>query len=286
MGYACVKRTPSIGAFTPTPPCKHFVFASSLPPTPHPTPPLSAGLVTEGTVGSTGISLAMCAAALGCRCFIAMPDDAAEEKSQILEALGEGVGWGRMHAAHVFPKPAQRRTSKHIMVCTRPTPSNHAPSSETNRLTASYSSTIMRYLNPHPIPPHPTPPHPTPPPVPAGAEVQRLRPVSITHPDHFVNVARRRAAAEGAGAVFADQFENGANFAAHVRTGEEIWAQCGGRLDAFVCGAGTGGTIAGVGAYLKSRRRGIKVFLIDPPGSSLYNKVGVGGGGGMHDGRG
>ncbi|KAL4430687.1 hypothetical protein ABPG75_005943 [Micractinium tetrahymenae] len=150
------------------------------------------GLVTEGTVGSTGVSLAMCAAAYGCRAFIAMPDDAAVEKAQMLQAL--------------------------------------------------------------------------------GAEVQRLRPVSITHPDHFVNVARRRAA-EQPNAIFADQFENPANFRAHLKTGEEIWEQTRGRVDAFVSGAGTGGTIAGVSCYLKQRRPGVQVFLIDPPGSSLYNKV-------------
>lgn len=51
-----------------------------------------------------------------------------------------------------------------------------------------------------------------------GAEVQRLRPVSITHPEHPVNVARRRAS-EVPGAVFADQFENLANLRAHLDTG-------------------------------------------------------------------
>lgn len=53
------------------------------------------GLVTEGTVGSTGVSLAMVAAARGLRCFIAMPDDAAIEKSQMLEALGASSGCSR-----------------------------------------------------------------------------------------------------------------------------------------------------------------------------------------------
>ena len=54
----------------------------------------------------------------------------------------------------------------------------------------------------------------------AGAEVRRVRPVSITHPDHPVNVARRRAMAEPqGGALFADQFENLANFRAHLTTG-------------------------------------------------------------------
>ncbi len=51
------------------------------------------GLVTEGTVGSTGVSLAMCAAAFGCHAYIAMPDDAAIEKAQMLQVReGEG-GW-------------------------------------------------------------------------------------------------------------------------------------------------------------------------------------------------
>lgn len=55
-----------------------------------------------------------------------------------------------------------------------------------------------------------------------------MRPVSITHPDHFVNVARRRAAADP-GAVFADQFENLSNLRAHLATGEEMWQQTGKR---------------------------------------------------------
>lgn len=54
--------------------------------------------------------------------------------------------------------------------------------------------------------------------LPAGAEVRRVRPVSIVHPDHHVNVARRRAAAEP-GALFVDQFENPANLRAHRLTG-------------------------------------------------------------------
>lgn len=105
-----------------------------------------------------------------------------------------------------------------------------------------------------------------------GAEVVRLRPVSITNPDHFVCRARRRAASED-NAIFADQFETVANFRAHLKTGREIWEQSEGRVDAFVSGAGTGGTIAGISCFLKRQRPDAQVFLIDPPGSSLYNKV-------------
>lgn len=95
-----------------------------------------------------------------------------------------------------------------------------------------------------------------------GATVERVRPVSITHKDHFVNIARRRALeanelaskcpADYKGGFFADQFENPANFRAHYEgTGPEIWQQVGGKLDAFVAAAGTGGTVAGVSRFLK-----------------------------------
>ncbi|KAJ6754073.1 CYSTATHIONINE BETA-SYNTHASE [Salix purpurea] len=190
------------------------------------------GVVTEGSAGSTAISLATVAPAYGCKCHVVIPDDAAIEKSQILEAL--------------------------------------------------------------------------------GATVERVRPVSITHRDHYVNTARRRALeanelaskskkseqidgkfsdqidccmSDGEkkgsifssycnGGFFADQFENLANFRAHYQgTGPEIWEQSGGRLDSFVAAAGTGGTVAGISSFLQEKNPNIKCFLIDPPGSGLFNKV-------------
>jgi len=76
------------------------------------------------------------------------------------------------------------------------------------------------------------------------------------------------------GGFFADQFENMANYRAHYEwTGPEIWEQTKGSLHAFVAAAGTGGTIAGVSRYLKEKNRSIKCFLMDPPGSGLFNKV-------------
>ncbi|PON94026.1 Cystathionine beta-synthase [Trema orientale] len=190
------------------------------------------GVVTEGSAGSTAISLATVAPAYGCKCHVVIPDDVAIEKSQIIEAL--------------------------------------------------------------------------------GATVERVRPVSITHRDHYVNIARRRASeanelvskhrnseeidgkkpeqingyhSDGEkkssfmsmnckGGFFADQFENLANFRAHYEgTGPEIWEQTGGSLDAFVAAAGTGGTVAGVSKFLQEKNPNIKCFLIDPPGSGLFNKV-------------
>jgi cysteine synthase len=207
------------------------------------------GTLVEGSSGSTGISLATLARARGYRCHIVMPDDQAAEKATLLRTF--------------------------------------------------------------------------------GATVELVKPVAIVNADHYVNIARRRAdelvrGGDGVGlaaalngdggadlpplltgpgaALFCDQFECASNFRAHfLHTGPEIWEQTGGGgLDAFVMGAGTGGTIAGVGAYLRAAeeassasaaaattgpsgagagalpapgRRRIRLFLADPPGSSLYNRV-------------
>lgn len=158
-------------------------------------------VIFEGTVGSTGISLATIARARGYRAHICMPDDQAREKSDLLERL--------------------------------------------------------------------------------GATVERVPVQPITSPQHFVNLARSKAAAltasdDDVNGFFADQFETLANYAAHVATtGPEIYAQTAGRLDAFVAGAGTGGTLAGIAQYLKltAGMEKLKIVLADPQGSGLYNKI-------------
>ncbi|KAG6008004.1 Cysteine synthase 2 [Claviceps maximensis] len=158
--------------------------------------------IYEGTVGSTGISLATLARAKGYKAHICMPDDQALEKSDLLLHL--------------------------------------------------------------------------------GATVERVAVAPITSPDHFVNLARRRAdehatnATDGSRGFFANQFESEANWHAHLAaTGPEIWKQTGGHLDAFVAGAGTGGTISGVARYLKKADEtdSVKIVLADPQGSGLYNKI-------------
>jgi cysteine synthase len=164
--------------------------------------PHQGDTIYEGTVGSTGISLASLARAKGYKAHICMPSDMAFEKSDLLHHL--------------------------------------------------------------------------------GAEVERVTPAPITSPDHFVNLARRRAIEhadkfnDGSKGFFANQFESEANWKAHFNgTGPEIWSQTGGEVDAFVAGAGTGGTISGVAKYLKEevKRSNLKVVLADPQGSGLYNKV-------------
>ncbi|KAJ3090906.1 hypothetical protein HK102_002291 [Quaeritorhiza haematococci] len=181
--------------------------------------------IFEGTVGSTGISLATVARARGYRCHIVMPDDQAKEKYAVLESL--------------------------------------------------------------------------------GATVEKVRPCSIVDPKHFVNVAKRKAREMNAAAAqdarkdvrvddyeneesekdakrrtrkprayFCDQFENEANWMAHFETtGPEILRQTQGRIDAFVMGCGTGGTLAGVARFLKPRVPNLRIILGDPQGSGLFHKV-------------
>lgn len=162
--------------------------------------PHSGDTIYEGTVGSTGISLATLARARGYKAHICMPDDQAHEKSDLLLRL--------------------------------------------------------------------------------GATVDRVTPAPIVDQQHFVNRARNLAKEHtsdpnkpGRG-LFADQFETTANWRAHFDgTGPEVYNQAGGRIDAFVAGAGTGGTISGVAKYLKSKSHLIRIILADPQGSGLYNKI-------------
>ena len=103
-----------------------------------------------------------------------------------------------------------------------------------------------------------------------GAEVHRVKAVPYSDPNHFQKVAGRMAQ-ERPNAIWANQFDNTANRRAHVAsTGPEIWAQTDGRVDAFVASSGTGGTLAGVSEYLKSRNPRVRTVLADPPGSSLF----------------
>ncbi len=103
-----------------------------------------------------------------------------------------------------------------------------------------------------------------------GAEVI-ITPTAVPHdhPQNYVMMAKR-IVSETPGAVLAGQFENPANPAAHMATtGPEIWEQTDGRITHFVAGAGTGGTITGVGRYLKSKNPNIKIIAADPMGSVL-----------------
>ncbi len=109
-----------------------------------------------------------------------------------------------------------------------------------------------------------------------GADLREVPAVPYKDPNNYVHVsgriAQELAKSEPNGAVWANQFDNVANRQGHYRsTGPEIWRQTDGKVDAFVSAVGTGGTLAGVGAFLKERNPKIRVGLADPPGAALYN---------------
>lgn len=77
---------------------------------------------------------------------------------------------------------------------------------------------------------------------------------------------------ENPGSIIAGQFENKANALAHYRaTGPEIWEDCGGNIDIFVAGVGTGGTITGTGRYLKEQNSNIQIVAVEPASSPLLS---------------
>ena len=109
-----------------------------------------------------------------------------------------------------------------------------------------------------------------------GATLHEVPAVPYKNPNNYVHVAQRLAEAlaksEPQGAIWAQQFDNVANRQGHVETtGPEIWRQTDGKVDAFICAAGTGGTLAGVAMALRSRNPKIKIGLADPPGAALFS---------------
>ncbi|KIK03510.1 hypothetical protein K443DRAFT_472551 [Laccaria amethystina LaAM-08-1] len=111
-----------------------------------------------------------------------------------------------------------------------------------------------------------------------GADVRPVPAVAFENPKNYNHQAREYA--EGLpNAIWTNQFDNIANADAHyTSTGPEIWEQTQGQLDGFVCATGTGGTLAGVGKYLKEKSGGkTQIWLADPPGSVLTSYITSGG---------
>jgi cystathionine beta-synthase len=90
-------------------------------------------------------------------------------------------------------------------------------------------------------------------------------------PDSYYSVAKR-IAAETPNSFYLNQYHNPDNVEAHYRsTGPEIWEQTGGRLDAFVCGLGTGGTMSGCGRFFKEKNARVQNVGVDPLGSVYHS---------------
>ena len=109
-----------------------------------------------------------------------------------------------------------------------------------------------------------------------GVDLREVPAVPYANANNYVKVSGRLAqdiaSREPAGAIWANQFDNLANRRAHYETtGPEIWEQTGGKVDAFICAVGTGGTLAGVGMALKERSPRVVIGLADPMGASLYH---------------
>ncbi|CCF52105.1 hypothetical protein NDA14_000293 [Ustilago hordei] len=229
--------------------------------------PHTGSCIFEGTVGSTGISLATLARAKGYRCSIVIPDDVAREKTEILEKLGAEIQAvrprGIVDPRHFVNEARARAEAFGDVELVGPHPTAFGAS--------GYAGSDGGQ----------------------GEEDYTQRDDLVVSTQRSISSEAAMISETQARGFFADQFENPSNFWAHYNgTAPEIWRQTGGLIDAFVAGAGTGGTLSGCAAYLKRvscdrdesgrggdfiRRAGsaqeVRVVLADPQGSGLYNKV-------------
>jgi cysteine synthase A len=103
-----------------------------------------------------------------------------------------------------------------------------------------------------------------------GAELREVPAVPYKDPNNYVHVSERLA--KELNAFWANQWDNTANREGHMlSTGPEIWAQTNASVDGFTCAIGTGGTLAGVSMFLKSKNREIRIAAADPLGAAMYN---------------
>jgi cysteine synthase len=109
-----------------------------------------------------------------------------------------------------------------------------------------------------------------------GAELVEVPALPFSNPNNYQHVGRRLAdklrETEKNGVLFADQWNNLDNRQAHyLSTGPEIWDQTEGKVDAFICSVGTGGTLAGTSMFLREKKQNIVIGCADPKGAAMYN---------------
>jgi cysteine synthase A len=108
-----------------------------------------------------------------------------------------------------------------------------------------------------------------------GAQLIEVPALPYSNPNNYQHVGKRLAdqlrKRESNGVLFADQWNNLDNAKAHYEsTGPEIWQQTDGKVDAFICSVGSGGTLAGVSRYLKEKNKDIVIACADPRGAAMY----------------
>ena len=111
-----------------------------------------------------------------------------------------------------------------------------------------------------------------------GAELIEVDAVPYSNPKNYIKQSKKIAEdlnkTSNHGVYWANQFDNVVNTESHIKTtAEEIWSQTAGKIDAFTCAVGTGGTLSGVSIGLKDKNKNIKIALSDPMGSSLYSYI-------------
>ena len=114
-----------------------------------------------------------------------------------------------------------------------------------------------------------------------GAELREVPAVPYKDPNNYVHIAARTAkeleSTEQHGVLYANQWDNRANRDGHAAsTGPEIWQQTDGKIDGFICAVGTGGTLAGVSAFLKQKNPNVVTAAADPMGASIYSWIKTG----------
>jgi cysteine synthase len=114
-----------------------------------------------------------------------------------------------------------------------------------------------------------------------GAQLRAVPAVPFRNPDNYVHQAERTAAeltkTEQHGVLYANQWDNVANRDGHTEsTGPEIWNQTDGHVDGFTCAVGTGGTLAGISAYLKHKNPAVVTAAADPMGAAIYSWIKTG----------
>ncbi len=111
-----------------------------------------------------------------------------------------------------------------------------------------------------------------------GAELIEVEAVPYSDPKNYIKQSKKISEdlnkTDKNGVYWANQFDNIINTDAHIKTtSQEIWNQTNGKVDAFTCSVGTGGTLAGTSIGLKEKNKNVEIALSDPMGSSLYSYI-------------